>query len=202
MAWLDSHLDWQGTDTPPALATTLAVVVAVATYVSTRRRDNKIKRAEMVQKFADQLANNDVLFGQFCLIDSNQFKFEDSDQWILEHADWLHSDDERSLLRLLDHFNSVAHNIERNVLRVQDLRGTTLWYAMQRAFYDPGIQAYLSWVDRFDENNGGTGDAFRYFRSLAGDFESSVRWSRRNPAPEPNEMGASSENQTGPTISQ
>lgn len=202
MAWLDGHLDWQGTVTPPALATTLAVAVAVVTYVSTRVRDDKIKRAEIVQRFAEQLSQNEILFRQFCLIDGNKFRFEKVEDLPLENDPWIGSDEEMALLRLLDHFNGVAHNIRRNVLRVQDVRGTTLWYAMQRAFYDPGVQAYLSYVDQFDEKNGGTGDAFRFFRSLAGDFERSVRWSKRHPTPEPSEMAPSRDTQARATLSQ
>lgn len=197
LKWLDSHLDWQGTVTPPALATTLAVLVAVITYANTRARDNKLKRAEIVQKFAEELSRNDVLFGQFCKIDNNLFTFLDSEEW-------LKTDGEHALIRLLDHFNGVAHNIERNVLRVEDLRGTTLWYAMQRAFYDPQVQAYLAWVDTFDQANGGTGDAFRFFRGLGKEFKRTVEWSRQNPAPEPSEMASTGEGEPGmaPPLSQ
>ena len=174
----DNRVTWQ------AIAAALAVFVALVTFVLTRRRDNRLRRAELVQKYSAALSDSEVLFRQFCEIDNDHFAFENDEEWIGKHPDWLDGEPERSLIRLLDLFNSVGHNVEHGVLKTKDLYGTTLWYAIVRALNDPGVRNYLQWVDQWDADHRGTGQAFLYFRRLRDDVERAGAWDATIRAPE------------------
>jgi hypothetical protein len=70
-------------------------------------------------------------------------------------------------VRLLDLFNSVGDHWGQNVLRLSDVHGTTLGYAILRAYEDPAIRAYLEHVAAWDAEHLGTGVPFEFFQRLA-----------------------------------
>lgn len=106
----------------------------------------------------------------------NQFADIDNERLAVDltvGGPWLGGDEEVQLVRLLDLFNSIGHNWRRSVLKLDDLRGTTLGYAiLKTARYRP-VKAYLRHVDASDASALVEGRAFNNFRHLASALEES-----------------------------
>lgn len=139
----------------------IAVVVGLATYIHTSIRERAFRRAEMVRAYSADLSSVPELVDLFTQIDYDRFCFVDDEET------WLGRAPEQNLVRLLDVFNSVGHNWRRKVVMLDDIHGTTLGYGILRAYQSAQIQAYLSYVDRWDHDHLGTGVAFENFRQLA-----------------------------------
>lgn len=135
----------------------LALLVAVGTYAATRLRDSAIRRADLVRQFTVDFYSSDAVVALFVDIDYERFKFvEDKEKWLGHQP-------EITLVRMLDLFNSVGHNWHRRVIKLADVHGTTLGYAMLRAMESPEVARYLQFVKKWDSDHLGTGVPFEFF---------------------------------------
>jgi hypothetical protein len=142
----------------------LALVVALGTYVATRLRDSAIRRADLVRQFTADFYASDAVVALFVDIDYERFAFvEDKDKWLGHQP-------EITLVRMLDLFNSVGHNWHRHVIKLADVHGTTLGYAMLRASESPEVAKYLSFVKGWDSDHLGTGVPFEFFQLMANEL--------------------------------
>jgi hypothetical protein len=137
------------------------LLVGVTTYILNARRERAIRRAELVRTYTSEFSVNEALTTLFTDIDYSRFRFiEDTEKWLGQKP-------EQKVVLLLDLFNSIGHNWHRKVLTLEDVRGTTLGYAILRAYRDDDIQRYMRFVDQWDADHLGTGVAFEYFRKIA-----------------------------------
>jgi hypothetical protein len=168
--------DLQGT---AAVAT---LVAGLITYVRTSRREKSIRQADLVRAYTSEFYSDEALITLFTDIDYSRFSFTaDEDTWLGQKP-------EQTVVRLLDLFNSVGHNWHRKVLALEDIHGTTLGYAILRAYNDAEMQRYVAYVDRWDADHLGTGVAFEYFRRIAvalDERSKKVRAARAQPTPAP-----------------
>jgi hypothetical protein len=144
-----------------ALVAAVAIVVSVIIYARTTVRERAVRRAELVRTYSTDLSQDQSLMDLFTDIDYERFRFVDSED------SWLGKRPEQDLVRLLDLFNSVGHNWQQKVVRLDDIHGTTLGYAILRAYEDEGVQAYLGHVAIWDADHLGTGVPFEFFQRLA-----------------------------------
>jgi hypothetical protein len=80
---------------------------------------------------------------------------------------WLREQPEITVARMLDMFNSLGHDWSRGLIKLDDIQGTTLGYAIVRAYNDPYIRKYIAHVDGHDSEHVGTDAAFGFVRPLA-----------------------------------
>ena len=111
----------------------------------------------MVKSYTDSFHSSEKLATLFLKIDYDKFEFSDA---------LLGSPEELDLIHLLDLLNNLALHYRKRVLRWNDIAGTTLGYAVVRAYGDAGVQAYLVRIDEWDQDHSGTGAAFQFFREL------------------------------------
>jgi hypothetical protein len=147
--------DLQGT---AAVAT---LVTGLITYIRTTQRDKSIRRADLVRAYTVEFYSDEALITLFTDLDYSRFRFT------ADEKSWLGKKPEQTVVKLLDLFNSVGHNWHRKVLSLEDIHGTTLGYAILRAYNDDEMQKYLAHVDVWDADHLGTGVAFEYFRRIA-----------------------------------
>ena len=67
---------------------------------------------------------------------------------------------------MLDLFNSLGVNWYRRVISTKDIQGTTIGYAMLRAFESPEMRKYLEFVHGHDQDHLGTGVPFEFCPAL------------------------------------
>lgn len=144
-----------------AVAASAAAVVAAVTYLHASFRQRAISRAALVYQFSTDLARDADVVNLFVEIDNDRFRFPGNEEV------WLGAQPEIVMVRMLDLFNSVGHSWSRNIVKLDDIYGTTLGYAILRASRDPGVREYLEHVARHDHAHAGTGVPFKYFRDLA-----------------------------------
>jgi hypothetical protein len=137
-----------------------AIVVALVTYVATRIRDSAVHRADLVRQYTADFYASDAVVALFVEIDYERFRFVEDEET------WLGREPEITLIRMLDLFNSVGHNWNRRVIKLADVHGTTLGYAMLRASESEEIGKYLSFVQGWDEAHLGTGVPFEFFQLM------------------------------------
>lgn len=142
----------------------LAVLVAVATYVGTSRRERAIRRAELIQAYTTEFYQSEDLYRLFADLDYDRFVFSQ------DRTHWLGSDPERAVVHMLDLFNSLGLNWYRRVIATKDIQGTTLGYAMLRARDSSEMRKYLEFVQGHDQDHLGTGVPFEFFQRLAGEL--------------------------------
>lgn len=147
--------DLQGT---AAVAT---LVTGLITYIRTSQREKSIRRADLVRGYTSEFYSEEALVTLFTDLDYSRFRFT------ADEETWLGKKPEQTVVRLLDLFNAVGHNWHRKVLSIEDVHGTTLGYAILRAYNDDEMQKYLAYVDVWDADHLGTGVAFEYFRRIA-----------------------------------
>jgi hypothetical protein len=147
--------DLQGT------AAVAALVTGLITYIRTSQREKSIRRADLVRGYTVEFYSDEALVTLFTDLDYSRFRFT------ADEESWLGKKPEQTVVKLLDLFNSVGHNWHRKVLGLEDVHGTTLGYAILRAYNDDEMQKYLAHVDVWDVDHLGTGIAFEYFRRLA-----------------------------------
>jgi hypothetical protein len=143
-----------------ALVGLATLLLGVITYLINSQREKAIRRAELVRAYTCQFSGDQDLVNLFTEIDYSRFRFERDEHWLGQKP-------EQTVVRLLDLFNSVGHNWGRKVLTLQDVEGTTLGYALLRAYRDDHIREYLRFVDHWDAAHSGTGRAFEHFRRVA-----------------------------------
>lgn len=144
-----------------AVIAAVAVIIGLATYVRSTARDKAIRRAELVRAYTSEFYQGSNVVDLFVSIDYNEFQF------VNDTTTWLSKQPERTVVQMLDLFNSMGHNCDRGVLQVEDVHGTTLGYAAVRAYHCPGIQEYLQYVKQWDADHLGTGVPFLHFQTLA-----------------------------------
>ena len=121
------------------------VLVAVATYIGTSRRERAIRRAELVQTFTSEFYQADEVFRLFADIDYDRFVFSE------DRESWLGAAPERAVVHMLDIFNSLGLNWYRRVISTRDVQGTTIGYALLRAFESVEMRKYLQFVHGHDQ---------------------------------------------------
>jgi hypothetical protein len=110
----------------PGIAT---VLVAALTYLGTSRRDPAIRRrADLVETFNSEFHRSEDIYGLFADIELDRSVFPEG------RTSWLSADPERTVVHLLDLFNSLGLNWYRGVISIKDIQGTTMGCAMLRAF--------------------------------------------------------------------
>lgn len=134
-----------------------ALLIAVVTYLCSRQRELRIRRAELVRTYTNDLYADQAVAQLFMDIDHDRL------------GDWkiAGSKNELTLIRLLDHFNAMGHNLKRGVLRVDDIMPTTLAYAALRTWENTAVREYLRHIAQEDRKNYAAGLGFRYFEELA-----------------------------------
>jgi hypothetical protein len=143
------------------VAAAAAVVVAAITYILTSRRTRALDRATLVRQYSTEFASDREVIQVFVDIDYERFRFDRA------MASWLGEEPEITVVRMLDLFNSLGHSWSRGLIKLDDIHGTTLGYAILRAHHDPYIRKYIAYVDGHDFEHLGTGAAFEFFRLLA-----------------------------------
>lgn len=157
-----------------SLATATAVVLALVTFLFSSRRDKAIRRADLVRAYTSDFYADEKVVELFSDLDYDRFRFTPTDQWLGTSA-------ESTLVRMLDIFNSLGHNARRGVINVSDIHGTTIGYAVLRAYDSPDVTRYLEYVRQWDHEHLGTGVPFQFFQELAIDLRAvSARTRRRN----------------------
>lgn len=89
-----------------------ALFVTVTTYVLSRRREDAIRRAELVKSYTDTFHSSEKLAALFLRIDYDKFEFSES---------LLGSPAELDLIQLLDLLNNLALHYRKRVLRWDDM---------------------------------------------------------------------------------
>lgn len=140
-------------------ATVGALIVAVISYIHANYRDKSIRRAELVKSYTSDFYASEEIVDLFMDIDYERFRFNNG-------GEWLGGKDEASMVRMLDLFNSVGHNHRRRVLTLSDIHGTTLGYAILRAYESGEVRSYLEHVKAWDGDHLGTGVPFEHFQNL------------------------------------
>lgn len=135
-----------------------AVVATVVTFVATRRQELRLKRAELVRTYTTDLYATSSVLALFTDIDHNRFVYTNA---------LIDTDREVALIQLLDHFNSIGHNVHEKVLSLADIMPTTMAYAILRTWEDKGVRTYLEQIRTWDEERFIPGYGFRYFELLA-----------------------------------
>src|SRR3954454_12033151 len=125
-------------------AAVVAVVVAIATYIGTSRRERAIRRAELIQTYTTEFYWSDEIFDLFTDLDYDRFSFVEN------HETWLGAKPERAAVHMLGLFNSLGLNWCRGVVSARDIQGTTLGYAMLRARDSSEMRRYLEFVHGHD----------------------------------------------------
>lgn len=136
----------------------LAILATVATYIGGRLRDRRTKTAELVRTYTRDLYTNPKVAELFDAIDHGTFHYS---------KQLIGSNQESVLIELLDHLNSIGHNVRRKVLSLADIMPTTIAYAVVRTYNDVGVQEYLRQIRCWDEERLIPGYGFRYFEELA-----------------------------------
>jgi hypothetical protein len=154
------------------VAASAAVLVAAVTYVLTSMRSRGLDRASMVRQYSSDFANDPDVVRIFVEIDYERFRFDQA------MASWLGQAPEIHMVRMLDLFNSLGHSWSRHLVKLDDIHGTTLGYAILRAHHDPYVRKYLAYVDGHDFDHLGTGAAFEFFRRLAVQLDSKSKRAR------------------------
>ncbi len=162
----------------PGLDPQLVVAVAglgagLVTYVRTSNREKSVRQADLIREYTKDLSSDDRLVNLFTDIDYGRFVF------VRDERTWLGQQPEKTLVRLLDLFNSIGHNWHRRVVSLEDVHGTTIAYGIVRAHNDPQVKAYLDYVNEWDADHLGTGAAFEHFRRLAQALDEMSEGARR-----------------------
>ncbi len=158
---------------PQVAVAVVGVAAGLATYVHTSNREKAVHQANLIREYTKDLSSDDRLVDLFTDIDYERFVFT------VDPDTWLGRQPEKTLVRLLDLFNSIGHNWHRKVISLEDVHGTTLAYGIMRAHGNPQVQAYLKYVDTWDAEHLGTGAAFEHFRRLAEALEERSRQARK-----------------------
>ena len=151
-----------------ALSWAVPLAVGVVTYAVTQFREVSLGRAEMVRSYTCDFYGDPAIIDLFTDLDYDRFTFVD------DQTTWLGQKPEQTLVHMLDIFNSVGHSCQRHIIRDTDIQGTTLGYAIVRAYGSSEVRKYLAHVQRWDQEHLGTGIPFQYFQELA------VRLERRS----------------------
>jgi hypothetical protein len=134
-----------------------AIIVAALTYIGTKRREMRIRRAELVRAYTTEFYADPGVTALFMDIDYDR----------LGNGHLAGSSRELSLIRLLDYFNAMGHNWKRGVLKLDDIFPTTLAYAALRTWENEAVRKYLLQIKKWDEERYAPGSGFRYFEQFA-----------------------------------
>lgn len=158
-----------------------AVVVAAVMRIVTSRRARALDRATLMRTHSAAFATDREVVRLFVDVDHERFRFDRA------MASWLGEQPEITVVRMLDLFNSLGRNWSRGLIKLDDIQGTTLGYAIVRAYNDPYIRKYIAYVDGHHSEHVGNDAAFEFLRRLAVQLdEKSSRMScRSGRTPEP-----------------
>jgi len=148
------------------VAQALAVIVSIITYVAVRWRERKLKRAELVQNWTRVLIEHPVLMDTFLRIDHQRFKLSEMEEC---------SPTERDFISLMDLLNSICYHRMAGVIKPDDLKGTSLSYAIGRTYANSEVQAWLKRVGSHDASLGLDQDfGFYYFKEVGRELASAL----------------------------
>ena len=136
-------------------------MVAAVTHIVTSRYARAMDRASLVRQYSAEFAHDREVIKLFVDIDHEEFRFDPA------MASWLGEQPEITVVRMLDLFNSLGHSWSRGLIKLADIHGTTLGYAIVRTHNDPYIRKYIAHVDGHSFEHVGTDAAFEFFRRLA-----------------------------------
>jgi uncharacterized protein YgiM (DUF1202 family) len=143
----------------------LTVIVIIVTIIHFYRQQNNalnLETSSRIQDITNTFHTNTRLYAIFFETDYDLYDFQTSATSVVPSD--LKTEKESDLILFLDFLNSVCVFIHRNVISAQDLRGTTVGHAMDRALSSPGVLKYLNHVAIHDGGTGGP--AYRSFRYL------------------------------------
>jgi hypothetical protein len=148
-------------------AQALAVIVSILTYVGVHRRERRLKRAELVQTWTRALIDHPALMDTFLRIDHQRFKLS-------EMADC--SPIERNFISLMDLLNSICYHRAAGVIKRNDLKGTSLSYAIARTYANSEVQAWLKLVGDHDASLGLDKQfGFYYFKKVGREMDNALQ---------------------------
>jgi len=165
-------IDWNEVS---ALVAASGLVWGAMTYVQKSNRERAQRRGELVREYTRELSSDPALVQLFTDIDYGRLRFRRSQEW-------LGAAPEQNLVRMLDLFNSLGLKWKHKAIRLEDVIGTTLGYAIVRAWQDRAVSAYLEHVTRWDELQRGTGYPFQFFKDLANALLADSLYARLRPA--------------------
>ena len=120
---------------------------------------------ELVQSSASEFYQVDEVYRLFADIDYDRFVFSQ------DRGSWLGAAPERAVVHMLDIFNSLGLNWYRRIISTRDIQGTTIGYAILRAFESVEMRKYLRFVHGHDQEHLGTGVPFEFFQMLASELQ-------------------------------
>lgn len=145
-----------------AVIALLVFLLAVFTFWSTRRRDRRLKEAELLRNYTNDFYGDPRMTSVFMQVDHGTYALGPTNYG---------TDRELALIRLLDFLNVLGHNRRHGIVELADLAPTTLGYAAVRIYSDPVVRSYLAQITRWDQERYLAGTGFGYFRQLAEDLE-------------------------------
>lgn len=114
------------------------------------------KRSEYVINLFNTFINDQQMIDIYYQIEYSTFEYDEN-----FHG----SENERNLDKLLGHFTNVGRLYESNILEESDL--SFLQYEFIIIYENPGVQAYLHFLDSWFQTRGIKSKKFEQFRSTA-----------------------------------
>lgn len=119
------------------------------------RENVAVRRAEYVRGYTNDFYESKSLPMTFLEIDSGRYRFDDSD---------FGTEREVEIAHLLDFLNTVGMAVVQGIVSADDLRQTTIGYAVLKTWRDQAVQRFLSKIDGDDSAEALGTVAFGYFR--------------------------------------
>ena len=140
------------------------MLVAALTYLGTSRRDPAIRRrADLVETFNSEFHRSEDIYGLFADIELDRSVFPEG------RTSWLSADPERTVVHLLDLFNSLGLElVSRSHLDQGHQSASTMAAPCCEPSSRPRAARYLEFVHRHDQEHLGTGVPFEFFQILTG----------------------------------
>lgn len=141
-----------------AAVAAVALAVTLTTFVVSRIREGRLRRAELVRNYTNDFYADPRITTIFMEVDHGRYCLDEA---------LLGTDVELAIIRVLDYMNVLGHNWQRRVIPLRDITPTTLGYAAIRIHADPCVTWYLRKVEEWDAQRYGPGSGFGYSRELS-----------------------------------
>jgi hypothetical protein len=136
----------------------VGLLFTIAIFWATRLRDRRVRQAELLRDYTNDLYDDERMTSIFMAVDHNRYAFDSSDYG---------TDKELALIRLLDLLNILGHNWDRKIITLDKLIDTTLGYVIVRLSTNKRVIDYLKQIQVWDAERYTAGTGFGYFRELA-----------------------------------
>lgn len=153
------------------IAALITLLGALLGFWLSQRRLLALRRADLVMHAEERLSNDESAWTMFLDIDYDRLHPS------FDHdGGWLGAEGEGALIRLLDQFNSISRHWHSGALRLADIQGTTLAYAIRRTARNMTVKRYLQDVDASDDlAEMEVNSAWPYFRLLAEELDRTAK---------------------------